>query len=387
MFDPGVGFFQGKDAAGSWRSTPDSYDPRVWGGDYTETNGWNFAFHAPQDGQGLANLYGGRDQLAKKLDEFFATQETAKFPGSYGGVIHEMIEARDVRMGMWGFSNQVSHHIPWMYLYAGQPWKTQAIVREALSRMFLGSEIGQGYAGDEDNGETSAWYLFSALGIYPLQVGSANYVIGSPLFRKATVHLENGHDIVVNAPANSATNVYVQGLRVNGRPYSKSWISNATLTSGAVLDFQMGSTPSTWGSGARDLPVSLTAPGPVASPQADIAVTGGPAALSDNSSGTSATVDAPVQWTVTGAPQKVTQYTLTSGAVAGDPHGWRLEGSTDGVTWQVIDARDGETFTWRAQTRVFSVDKPGRYAHYRLVVTKGDPVVTLSEVELLARPS
>ena len=172
----------------SWKSTPEEYDPRVWGHDhdYTETNGWNFAFHVPHDGQGLANLYGGRDDLAGKLDTFFSTPETAKFPGSYGGVIHEMLEARDVRMGQWGFSNQVSHHIPYMYAYAAQPSKTQEKVREVLRRMYLGSEIGQGYAGDEDNGETSAWYLFSALGFYPLQVGSPNYVIGSPLFKKAT---------------------------------------------------------------------------------------------------------------------------------------------------------------------------------------------------------
>ena len=114
MFDPAIRFFQGRDAAGRWKSSPPDYDPRVWGHehDYTETDGWNFAFHTPHDGQGLANLYGGRDGLANKLDTFFSTPETAKFVGSYGGTIHEMIEARDVRMGQWGFSNQVSHHIP-----------------------------------------------------------------------------------------------------------------------------------------------------------------------------------------------------------------------------------------------------------------------------------
>ena len=123
MFDPAIRFFQGRDASGRWKSSPADYDPRVWGHehDYTETDGWNFAFHAPHDGQGLANLYGGRDGLARKLDTFFSTPETAKFLGSYGGTIHEMIEARDVRMGQWGFSNQVSHHIPYMYDYAGQP--------------------------------------------------------------------------------------------------------------------------------------------------------------------------------------------------------------------------------------------------------------------------
>jgi predicted alpha-1,2-mannosidase len=158
MFDPAIGFFQGRSASGRWKSSPDDYDPRVWGHehDYTETDGWNFAFHAPQDGNGLANLYGGRGGLGKKLDTFFSTPETAKFTGSYGGIIHEMIEARDVRMGQWGFSNQVSHHIPYMYANAKQPWKTAEKVREVLRRMYVGSEIGQGYAGDEDNGETSA---------------------------------------------------------------------------------------------------------------------------------------------------------------------------------------------------------------------------------------
>ena len=126
MFDPAVGFFQGKNSAGGWRLGPDQYDPRVWGYDYTETNGWNMAFHVPQDGQGLANLYGGKAGLAKKLDTFFSTPETAGFPGSYGGTIHEMLEARDVRMGQYGHSNQPSHHIIYMYDYAGQPWKTQA---------------------------------------------------------------------------------------------------------------------------------------------------------------------------------------------------------------------------------------------------------------------
>ncbi len=219
MFDPAVGFFQGRAANGTWKSTPEEYDPRVWGHDhdYTETDGWNFAFHVPFDGQGLANLYGGRDALAEKLDTFFATPETATFPGSYGGIIHEMVEARDVRMGQWGFSNQVSHHIPFMYTYAGQPWKTQAIVREVLSRMYVGSEIGQGYAGDEDNGETSAWYLLNSLGLYPLQMGSEYYVIGSPQFTKATVQLDNGKKIVVNAPNNSRDNVYVKSLRSTAR--------------------------------------------------------------------------------------------------------------------------------------------------------------------------
>ncbi|MDM4718703.1 GH92 family glycosyl hydrolase [Micromonospora sp. WMMA1363] len=390
MFDPNIEFFQGRDRSGQWKSTPEAYEPHVWGHhhDYTETNGWNFAFHVPHDGQGLANLYGGREALAEKLDEFFATPETGTFPGSYGGVIHEMREARDVRMGMWGFSNQVSHHIPWMYTYAGQPAKTQQIVREVLSRMYLGSEIGQGYAGDEDNGETSAWYLFGALGLYPLQVGSENYVIGSPLFTKATVRLDNGKKIVVNARNNSASNVYVQSLKVNGKRHDRTWISHDELTGGAVLDFTMGSRPSSWGTGEKALPTSITPAGEAARPLSDTRVSGGPAALSDDTSTTRAAVDAPVQWTVEDAPEKVTHYTLTSGPDSGtDPQRWSLQGSYDGDTWTTIDSRDGERFTWRLQTRSFMVDRPGRYLHYRLELDGGDSSPVLAEVELLATPT
>ncbi|NUS90383.1 MAG: glycoside hydrolase family 92 protein, partial [Streptomyces sp.] len=224
LFDDKAGFFQGKDADGRWRVDSEKYDPRIWGYDYTETNGWGYAFTAPQDSRGLANLYGGRSGLAKKLDAYFTTPETAspEFAGSYNGVIHEMTEARDVRMGMYGHSNQVAHHAAYMYDAAGQPWKTQEKVREVLSRLYLGSEIGQGYHGDEDNGEQSGWYVFSALGFYPLVMGGSEYAVGSPLFTKATVHLENGRDLVVRAPKNSARNVYIQGLKVNGKPWNST---------------------------------------------------------------------------------------------------------------------------------------------------------------------
>ena len=190
MFNPDVNFFMGRNPSGQWRATPENYKPENWGVDYTETNGWNMAFHAPQDGQGLANLYGGRDVLAQKLDDFFSTPEEGNHEESYGYIIHEMREARDVRMGMYGHSNQPSHHIPYMYNYVGQPWKTQEKVQEVLSRLYLGSEIGQGYPGDEDNGEMSAWYLFSAAGFYPLQMGIPEYAIGAPHFKKMTINLE-----------------------------------------------------------------------------------------------------------------------------------------------------------------------------------------------------
>ena len=392
MFDPAAQFFQGKDTAGNWRVPASSYDPRVWGYDYTETDGWNMAFHVPQDGQGLANLYGGKDALAKKLDTFFATPETAGFPGSYGGTIHEMIEARDVRMGQWGFSNQPSHHIPYMYDYAGQPSKTQSLVREAMSRLYLGSEIGQGYPGDEDNGEMSAWGVFSSLGFYPLQMGSPEYAIGSPLFTKATVNLENGKKIVVNAPQNSAKNVYVQSLKVNGKAYTSTALPHSLLSGGATLDFEMGPNPSSWGTGAEDAPPSITSGDAVANPLKDLTGPGkgtasDPTLVDDTSNTRAVFTTATPSWTYqfASAGEQAEYYTLTSGAVAGDPKAWKLEGSYDGTTWTTADERSDQTFDWRLQTRPFKIAHPAKYKFYRLAVSAntGEASTTLAEVELL----
>jgi predicted alpha-1,2-mannosidase len=383
LYDPSINFFQGRAPDGSWRATPSTYDPREWGGDYTETDGWNMAFSVPQDGQGLANLYGGKDKLAAKLDQFFSTPETAKFPGAYGGTIHEMLEARDVRMGQYGHSNQPSHHIIYMYDYAGQPWQTQQLEREVQSRLYIGSDIGEGYPGDEDNGEMSAWQIFGALGFYPLQMGSGDYAIGSPLFTKATVHLENGRQLVINAPKNSSGNVYVRGLKVNSKSYDKTWLPHSLLASGGTLDFDMGSKPSTWGSGANDAPVSITQGTAVPQPPHDVTdPTRG--ALFDNTSDTQATVDGSVRMQPTDASQRVLMYTLTSGKQAGgDPASWTLRGSHDGKTWTTIDQRSGQSFPSRQQTKAFGIAKPGRYAFYRLDFGGS---VTLSEVELLAKP-
>ncbi|MFI6460191.1 GH92 family glycosyl hydrolase [Streptomyces sp. NPDC050538] len=380
LFDKQAGFFQGKDAKGNWRVDSASYDPKIWGYDYTETDGWGYAFTAPQDSRGLANLYGGQKALGDKLDQYFTTSETASptNAGSYGGVIHEMTEARDVRMGQYGHSNQVAHHVTYMYDAAGEPWKAQKDVREVLSRLYTGSEIGQGYHGDEDNGEQSAWYLFSALGFYPLVMGSGEYAIGSPLFTKATVHLENGKDLVVKAPKNSTKNIYVQGLKVNGQTWTKTSLPHSLLEKGGVLDFSMGSKPSSWGSGKNAAPVSITKDDKVPTPRSDQLAGVGP--LFDNTSATDATVSS-VDLPVAKATKGV-QYTLTSSkdhTLA--PTGWTLQGSADGSTWKTLDKRSGESFTWDQQTRAFSVKSPGSYAHYRLVLNGPS---TLAEVELLA---
>ncbi|MGW1974099.1 GH92 family glycosyl hydrolase [Streptomyces sp. NPDC001889] len=380
LFDPGAGFFQGRDERGGWRVPSERYDPRVWGYDYTETNGWGYAFTAPQDSRGLANLYGGRAKLGEKLDTYFATPETASpgFAGSYGSVIHEMTEARDVRMGMYGHSNQVAHHVPYMYNAAGRPWRTQEKVREVLSRLYTGSEIGQGYHGDEDNGEQSAWWLFSALGFYPLVMGSGEYTVGSPLFTRATVRMDNGRTLVVKAPRNSARNIYVQGLRVDGRAWDSTALPHGLLARGGTLEFAMGPEPSAWGTGQDAAPVSITRDDRVPRPRRDALTGGGP--LFDDTSATAGETAGAVELAVAG-PSRAVQYTLTSADRARAPSGWVLQGSRDGERWRELDRRSGEEFAWDRQTRVFSVARPGTYTAYRLV-PRGP--ATLAEIELLA---
>jgi predicted alpha-1,2-mannosidase len=395
LFDPAVGFFVARDAAGKWRWTEKEFSPIRWGGDYTETNAWNMAFHAPQDGAGLAALYGGRDKLAAKLDAFFTTP--GKYDvGDYGGEIHEMIEARDVRMGQYGHSNQPSHHIIWMYDQAGQPWKTQDKLRDAVSRLYVGSEIGQGYPGDEDNGEMSAWWLLGAAGFYPLRMGTPEYVIGAPHFPHMTLRLEGGATIDVRAPGVSDTNRYVQSLTVNGQPWNKLTLPHELLARGATLDFVMGPKPSAWGTGADALPASLSPEGSKPAPLVDLTSTGGKAfgsarggeldKLFDNTSDTVghlAAKDAVVGWHFA-HPVSVEMLTLTSGAKAGDATGWVLEGSTDGKRYEEVDKREGQVWPWRKATRAFAVGTPKPYAWYRLRLVAGDTTgIDLGEVEFL----
>nr|WTB29861.1 GH92 family glycosyl hydrolase [Streptomyces sp. NBC_00830] len=394
LFDKNTKLFQGRDAAGNFLAG----NPLNWGGVYTETDGWNYAFTAQQDGQGLANLYGGQKALEQKLDQFFATPENADHPGGYGGTIHEMLEASAVRMGQLGMSNQPSHHIPYMYDYAGAPAKTQAAVREIMQRLYVGDEIGQGYPGDEDNGEMSSWYILSSLGIYPLQAGSSNWAIGSPQFTQMTVHRPSG-DIVVNAPHNSTKNVYVQSVKVNGKSQGGVSIDSSVLAHGGTIDFQMGPKPSPWGTGKNDAPPSPTKGNAVPEPLQDTTgpglgtatANGGQDAskLFDNTSTTQVTFTTgtpQINWATRGGKQTPTYYTLTSGASAGDPTNWRLQGSNDGITWTTVDSRSGEVFPSRNQTRPFKISDPGRFAQFRLVVTKtvGAAQTNLAEVELLA---
>ncbi len=269
LFDDRVGFFVGRDDHGAFRAEPDDYDPRQWGGDYTETNGWGMAFTVPQDGAGLAALYGGEEKLRTKLDEYFGTDETAveAVKGSYRHVIHEMTEARNVRLGMLGLSNQPAHHIPYFYLHAGAPHRTQELVRECVRRLFLGSEIGQGYPGDEDNGEMSAWYLFSAFGIYPLSLASGELALTTPTFERVRIDLDHGKTIEIVAHDQHPDHHYIQSVLIDGEPWSAVTIPYRKLIDGTKIEFFLGAEPSDWGTGTA--PVSLTAAGERPRPLAD----------------------------------------------------------------------------------------------------------------------
>ncbi|MDT7802045.1 MAG: hypothetical protein QOI78_5478, partial [Actinomycetota bacterium] len=301
--------------------------------------------------------------------------------------IHEMTEARDVRMGQYGHSNQPSHHIPYIYNLAGAPAKAQRVVREVLRRLYLGSELGQGYPGDEDNGEMSAWYLFSALGFYPLAVGSPRYAIGSPLFEKATVHLGEGKKLVVHAPGNTEETVYVRGLTVNGEPHDTTTISHATLADGAELVFDLTTEPTTWGAP----PPEAEQPDPITDLTGTATASDGTGvdALFDDTTGTQVTFRGPttaIEFTVTGEPREVTMYTLTSGTRGGDPSAWVLEGSDNGSDWHTLDERTDELFRWRRQTRPFVLATPAAHARYRLRITAArGRRATLAQWELLAR--
>ncbi|NII09647.1 glycoside hydrolase family 92 protein [Oleiagrimonas sp. C23AA] len=394
LFDPKVRFFMGRKSDGDWRATPKTFDPYAWGGDYTETNAWVMSVDAVQDGQGLANLYGGRKALAAHLDKLF-NAPNMYHTGHYHGVIHEMREARQVRMGQYQHSNQPSHHIIYMYDVAGQPWKTQDKVRDVLTRLYTGNANGQGYPGDEDNGEMSAWYVFSAAGFYPLRVGTAEYAIGAPYYPHMVIHLENGHRIDIRAPGVSNTNRYIQSVTLNGKPYNSPWISHADLIAGAKLVFKMGPNPSKWGAGVT--PPSITKGHAKPDPMVDLAdavhgttrVAGkADTAVADNNSDTAATIAAGASVSVHfAAPQRVAMYTLTSASIkGGDAARWRLQGSSDGKHWTTLDQRQGQAFDWRQQTRAYTVAHPGRYTDYRWVPAGHTPV-KLAEIEWLGHPA
>lgn len=387
MFNDEAGTFTARRADGSWPVGAE-FDKKAWGGAFTEASAWTFGYHAPQNVEGLASLYGGRQGLVDNLHAFLTMREKADYSG-----IHEAREARDVRLGMLGFSNQVAHHIPYVLAEAGDPSGAQALVRDILDRMYVGSDIGQGYPGDEDNGEMSAWYVFSALGFYPLQVGSGDYTIGSPLFDSAKLHF-GGKTLTVTAPGASDGQKYVAGVTLNGEAIDTTTFDGALLREGGTLAFDMSATPTAWG--AKDLSAPIEKPAVMVDASkpafgslaaSDRTAVG---ALTDDNMRSSVTFgsnSADLVWTSRSGPVAVDSYTLSATTVAGAPRSWTLSGSVDGVTWDTLDERADQTFTWDNQTRPFTAETTGSYSSYRLQLQAGEQPLALDEIELFARSS
>ncbi|WP_245897461.1 GH92 family glycosyl hydrolase [Hymenobacter nivis] len=255
LFDKSVGLMRGRNKDGSFVSP---FSPYKWGNPFTEGNSLHYTWSVFHDIQGLIDLMGGRKKFVATLDTVFALPPTFDESG-YGQVIHEIREMQIANMGQYAHGNQPIQHMIYLYDYAGQPWKTQYWVREVMNRLYLPTP--DGYCGDEDNGQTSAWYVFSTLGFYPVCPATDQYVLGAPLFPKAIIHMPGGKDVVLNAPKNSAANRYVNALTVNGKPYDKTWLSHEELLKGAVLDFDMSATPNKQRSTAiNDAPYSFSKP-------------------------------------------------------------------------------------------------------------------------------
>jgi len=249
VFDPKTGFMRGRRRDGGW-SEP--FSPTRWGNPYVEGCAWHYLWSVQQDVPGLIRLLGGREALAAKLDAMIAAPTDFQV-GSYGRVIHEMREQALGKMGQYAHANEPLHHVLYLYAYAGQPYKTQRHVRDVMERLY--GPGPDGLLGDEDTGQMSAWFLFSALGFYPVCPGQPIYVLGSPLVREAVLRLPRGRTFTIRAPGNSPENVYVQSVQLNGEPLSRTWFHHETLLRGGTLTFQMGPKPNmAWGSRQQDAP-------------------------------------------------------------------------------------------------------------------------------------
>ena len=254
VYDPEVGFMRGRKKNGEW---VENFDPFEWGGPFTEGNAWHYLWSVFQDPQGLINLMGGNDNFISKLDEVFTSPNTVHV-GTYGGKIHEMTEMQMANMGQYAHGNQPIQHMIYLYNYAKQPWKAQYHARNVMDKLYDYTE--NGYPGDEDQGQTSSWYVLSALGFYSVCPGTDQYVLGSPVFKKTTITLENGNKFVINAPKNDKDHLYIEAASLNGQNYTKNFITYDDILTGGTFDLKMSTSPNKErGTGERDKPFSLSA--------------------------------------------------------------------------------------------------------------------------------
>ena len=253
LFDPETKLMRGKNQDGSFM-TP--FSPLKWGDAFTEGNSWHYTWSVFHDPQGLIDLMGGKETFVRMLDSVFAVPPL--FDASYyGGVIHEIREMTVMNMGNYAHGNQPIQHMIYLYNYAGQPWKAQYWLREVMNRMYTPGP--DGYCGDEDNGQTSAWYVFSAMGFYPVCPGTDQYVLGAPLFQRVTINFENGKKMQIIASGNDDGHRYVERMRLNRKVYTKNYITHADLLKGGRIEFRMSEQPNRLrGIGDADVPYSFS---------------------------------------------------------------------------------------------------------------------------------
>jgi predicted alpha-1,2-mannosidase len=253
IFDKESKLMRGRNEDGQFQSP---FSPLKWGDAFTEGNSWHYSWSVFHDPQGLIDLMGGKAPFVQMLDSVFNVPPL--FDESYyGQVIHEIREMTVMNMGNYAHGNQPIQHMIYLYNYAGQPWKAQYWLRQVMDRMYTPGP--DGYCGDEDNGQTSAWYVFSALGFYPVCPGTDEYVLGSPLFKKATLHLENGNDLIIDAPANDENAIYIESLQLNGNNYTKNYLRHGDLLKGGIIKCNMNRIPNLQrGIQSSDFPYSFS---------------------------------------------------------------------------------------------------------------------------------
>lgn len=253
VFDKEHLLMRGRNEDGTFQSP---FNPYKWGDAFTEGNSWHYTWSVFHDVQGLIDLMGGRERFIAMLDSVFVVPPVYD-DSYYGYCIHEIKEMQIMNMGNYAHGNQPIQHMLYLYNYAGEPWKTQYWVREVMDRMYTAAP--DGYCGDEDNGQTSAWYVFSALGFYPVCPASDQYVIGTPLFGKVTLTLENGNKVVLRAAGVDSDNRYIDAVRLNGKKYTRNWFSYSDLMQGATIEYKMSSQPNkSRGTNPKDFPYSLS---------------------------------------------------------------------------------------------------------------------------------
>jgi predicted alpha-1,2-mannosidase len=237
VFDQTTGFMRGRKEDGSWL---EPFDPVEWGGPFTEGNAWQWTWSVMHDVPGLIRLMGGERPFCDKLDALFNAGSAVKV-GTYGTMIHEMNEMVAQNLGQYAHGNEPVHHVVYLYDYAGQPWKTQVRIRQVMNTLYQSTP--DGLCGDEDTGQMSAWYVFSALGVYPACPGDPNYLIGSPIFDKAVLQLAPGKVFTITARDNGPQEYYVDSASLNAQPFNQAYISHDALIRGGQLVFQMASFP------------------------------------------------------------------------------------------------------------------------------------------------